>query len=802
MSDFFDKFRIETAPKTDDSHLLIFDDIRISVLTSSLLRVERSCSKKFRDEATQAVLFRDFDRCIFSSEISGGKLYIRTEKTEFCYSLCDYKMEYIVAGGRKVTDYKTGNLKGTSRTLDITNGSVKFGDGIISRSGVAVLDDSDSLVFTQDGHIVPGEIKEKDEYYFAYGHDYTKALHDYYALTGFTPLIPRYVLGTWWSRYKAYTQEEYRTLMERFAAEKIPITVATIDMDWHWVDVVGKFGKDSRRSVRQRSAIGRFYDTFMPGWTGYSWNTDLFPDHRQLLDWLHKNNYRVTLNLHPAAGVKFFENAYDKFCDFMKLDKTQRKPVGFDFSNDKFIEGYFEYLHHPLEREGVDFWWIDWQQGKNTGIPGLDPLWALNHYHTLDNAHDNNRPLILSRFAGAGSHRYPLGFSGDAWQTWKSLALQPVFTSTAANIGYTWWSHDIGGHNLGRKDDELYLRWVQFGVFSPILRLHSTSNEFMGKEPWKYRFSVNKLACDAIRLRHRLIPYIYTMNRRTASLGRALCEPMYYSYPEESGAYRVPNEYNFGSELTVCAVTEPMDSATNLARVRVWLPKGRFTDIFTGRVYNGGRSFYMYRDEGSIPVLAHEGSIIPLSVKADTNDTSNPAELELLIFRGNGSFEMYEDDGVTLDYKNGISAETVFEVSEKNEVVSFTINKASGDLSVIPAKRLYKLSFFDVADAGNAEVTVNGKPAVFETQRDVGHITLILKNIKPKDAVSVTLTGITARTSGSKKELLIELFSKIQMNNDLKQMRYGGFVTKNKRALMPAFIKGAVEEILQMKTEK
>lgn len=99
-------------------------------------------------------------------------------------------------------------------------------------------------------------------------------------------------------------------------------------------------------------------------------------------------------------------------------------------------------------------------------------------------------PLILSRYAGLGSHRYPLGFSGDTAINHKVLDFQPYFTANAANAAYFWWSHDIGGHHFGYKDDELYLRWIEFGVFSPILRLHSTSNDLLGKEPWKYRHDV------------------------------------------------------------------------------------------------------------------------------------------------------------------------------------------------------------------------------------------------------------------------------------------------------------------------
>lgn len=338
------------------------------------------------------------------------------------------------------------------------------------------------------------------------------------------PLVPRYAFGNWWSRYRAYTQQEYVDLMQRFIDKDIPITVATIDMDWHWVNVDERFGTDYKHS-----AANRFQG---PGWTGYSWNTDLFPDYKGFLKWLNEKGFKVTMNLHPADGVRHFEDMYEDMAREMGIDPDTKTDIPFDMTDNRYINAYFKTVNHPYEDDGVEFWWIDWQQGKKTALSGLDPLWALNHYFTLDNAR-KHRPLILSRYAGVGSHRYPLGFSGDCIVFWSALRKQPYFTNNAANVGYTWWSHDIGGHMFGIRDDELYLRWVQYGVFSPINRLHSSNSDLSGKEPWSYRADVDHFATEALKFRHKLIPYIYTMNYKTHTEGRAICEPMYYAYPDE-----------------------------------------------------------------------------------------------------------------------------------------------------------------------------------------------------------------------------------------------------------------------------
>ena len=513
--------------------------IRISVITESLIGVEWQSEAKFCDKPTQAVLHRNLGRVKFSVSRKNGMICVNTALARL---IVDENIGALkqakAAGGFTATDAHADNLGGTVRTLDNKKGATKLGEGILSKNGVAVLDDSGSLTLEADGSVKARCAKGSDSYYFLYGHRYIEAVQDFYRICGATPLIPRYALGNWWSRYYAYTQEEYLSLMKRFRQEGIPITVATVDMDWHWVDIKKQFGKEAVRFDPQR--VNKRYIieyAFTPGWTGYSWNTELFPDYRAFLKALNDSGHKVTLNLHPAAGVQCFEDMYEDFAQFMGIDTTDKQPIGFDLSDPQFMEGYFKFCHHRYEEEGVAFWWIDWQQGKHSGVKGLDPLWALNHYHTLDNARGGKRGLILSRFAEAGSHRYPLGFSGDTVMCWESLDFQPYFTATASNIGYSWWSHDIGGHMLGYNDDELYVRWVQYGVFSPIMRLHSSNNDFMGKEPWRYSAEAGRLATEALRLRHRLLPYLYTMNYRTHTEGRALIEPLYYHYPEKEDAY-------------------------------------------------------------------------------------------------------------------------------------------------------------------------------------------------------------------------------------------------------------------------
>ena len=746
-------------------------NLRISLITPRLLRVEKG---PFTDLPTQTVWNRDLGEVVWETARDGRILTVKTEQITFQVDLKLGQLRSVTfPDGTVVTDFDAGNLLGTARTLDMANGAVKLNRGILSRSGASRMDDSKSLLLTADGRILPRSTC-RDLYYFAYGHDYLDQLRDFFRLTGPVPLIPKYALGNWWSRYKAYTQEEYRTLMQTFLRKNLPITVATIDMDWHWTDVLDRFGKEAAPE-KPRSKEEVLYNTILPGWTGYSWNRELFPDHRQLLNWLHEQGFQVTLNVHPSQGIRFFEDCYEAVCRRMGIDPASKQAVSFDITDPNFLTAYFDEAHHPLEAEGVDFWWLDWQQGTNTRIPGLDPLWALNHYHTLDRMSGNKRPLILSRYAGLGSHRYPLGFSGDTIVTWKSLNFQPYFTNNAANAGYTWWSHDIGGHMRGIQDDELYLRWLQYGVFSPINRLHSSNSDLMGKEPWKRSWAVEKCAEDFLRLRHKLIPYLYSANYHTHTRGIPLCQPLYYRYDREE-AYTVPNEYIFGNGLLVCPVTEKAHKQLNLAPVKLWLPEGRWTDIFNGRIYRGGRYVTLYRDLDSIPVLAGEGTIVPMYRSANTNDLSLSQPLDIHIWRGSGSFDLYEDDGQTMNYTRGHSAITTFCQQRSGDTLTITVTPPSDSRGLLPEVRRMYLQLRDIAQA---ELLVDGRTRPFtrEIPLDIG--------TKP---VSVQLRCITPVRNEPKEDLRIALLTRIQGSHHWKtaHLQAGKY---------PAFVRDALAEL-------
>ena len=738
------KFVLEGNPVCRKEAVIVGDHFRITMLTTALIRFEYSEDGGFEDRATQMVCNRDFPVPEFRVSDGGEELHIYTKDLEIHYDRQKFSPSGLmirVAGGKaseRVWHYgdEPKDLLGTARTLDEADGEIPLSHGIMSRNGFSVLDDSHTMAMGEDGMVEPRQGNRADFYFFGYGHRYVECLQDFYRLCGKTPLLPRYTFGNWWSRYHKYTETEYKELVERFEKEEVPFSVAVVDMDWHLVeDVPPVYGS---------------------GWTGYTWNKKFFPNPPEFMDWLHKHGYKITLNVHPADGVRAYEEAYPRVAEKMGIDPASKEPVLFDMTDPKFIETYFEELHHPMEEEGVDFWWLDWQQGTVTKVPGLDPLWMLNHYHHFDLTRTGKRGVMLSRYSGLGSHRYPIGFSGDTHVTWNALQYQPYFTATASNVGYTWWSHDIGGHMNGIKDNELYVRWIQFGVFSPINRLHSNSNPFCGKEPWRYPKPYDDLARESLRLRHRLLPYIYTMNAQCHEKMVPVVVPAYYYYPMEEGSYVCRNEYFFGTELLVQPMVHPTDHETGYTTEKSWIPAGNWYDFDNGAVRHGGPKGHYTTISRPIDrqgVLAKAGAIVPMAPDTGDNCIDNPETLEILVFPGqDNTYTLFEDGGEGFDYENGVCLRTEISLSWKDEAVTLEV-RPSGDLSVVPKKRRYVLRLRGFA---KIELTASSEAMESEYDSETRTLTLTTELLEAGRSVSVTLPGADDCTAKESREKLNE----------------------------------------------
>lgn len=762
MNDRISKLKLVTNPRACEENIIAGDKYRITIITPAVIRFEYSESGIFEDRATQVVLNRNNGKVDYKiDKREHGMLEIQTKNFKLYYDggkFSESGLRVKILGTNIIYNAewhygeKAQGLLGTARTLDNINGSTNLDGGIIGRSGYAMLDDSKSLIITDD-FVAPREHEEQDFYLFCHGHDYRAAIKDFYDIAGHTPLLPKYAMGNWWSRYYRYDQNQYIALMDAFNKEGIPFSVSVIDMDWHITDIDKKYGS---------------------GWTGFTWNKNLFPNHKQFLQCLHDMGKAVTLNIHPAEGIRGFEDGYDRIATHMGVDKANEEPVEFEASDDTFLGCYFDDILHPMEDEGVDFWWIDWQQSSSCKVPGLDPLWILNHYHYLDN-NEHKRGLTFSRYAGPGSHRYPVGFSGDTHITWESLDFQPYFTANASNIGYGWWSHDIGGHMCGIKDNELELRWYQFGVFSPIMRLHSSCNEFAGKEPWNFPLEIHSIMNEFLRLRHKMVPYLYTMNYLSHK-GRPLMSPMYYDYPEEWDAYMVNNQYYFGTEMIVAPITSPNIKGINMGKVKVWLPKGTYFDIFTDTIYSGDRLVDMYRDNTSIPVLAKAGAIIPLTDEImGQNFLDNPGFLDIKVYPlADNVFEMYEDDGCTNEYQDGKNVITTF-INKQSEN-KFIIKKPEGDISLLPRNRSFRITFCAIKE-NDVTVFEDGKPitAMKGYADEVNSYVVVIDNWDYMSDITIEFKEDIKLAKNHVKEAVFSILQKAEIDFNLKDNIYRPF---------------------------
>lgn len=691
-------------PKAKAGAVVQEGNARFTVLTPQLIRMEWNEDGIFEDRATLTIVNRETPVPEFKTRRSGSKLTITTSALTLTYNktgkFTDKNLKVTFdLNGKKVLwtpgMEDTENLMGTARTLDKCKGNVLGAEpmekGLLSRAGWTVIDDSSRHVLSQENShwkqwVEPrAEGERQDLYLFAYGHDYKQALADYQLLAGRAPLPPKYTFGYWWSRFWQYSDNELVDLVEKFRSMSVPLDVLIVDMDWH--ETWGLKKKNSPRDEYGQRI----------GWTGYTWQKELFPNPKNFLQWAHKQNLKVALNLHPASGIQPYESVYKDFTKEYGWSE-EGKSVPFHIDEPKWADAYFKTVLNPMEKDGVDFWWLDWQQWlESKYTPGLSNTFWLNHVF-FQHAQEQNpqvRPFIYHRWGGLGSHRYPLAFSGDTYATWSTLAFLPWFTATSSNVNYGYWGHDIGGHlflpEQDHTDPELFTRWLQYGVFTPIFKTHSTKDPRIERYIWNfpgYMFTMR----DAIRLRYSLAPYIYAAARENFDTGIGICRPMYYDYPEREEAYNSPEQFMFGDDILATVVANPVDSLTGLASREIWFPEGEWYDCATGNMYGEGKQTLHYTIEEN-PFYAKAGTIIPMNPSTVMSLQTPCDTLELCFIPGaDGSLDHYEDDGISQEYQTDFARTKISKVLSGN-ILRVEIAPREGSYQGAPSSRCYTLRF-------------------------------------------------------------------------------------------------------------
>ena len=729
---------------------------RITILTESLVRIEYNEDGVFEDRATQLVLFRDFNKPQFAVKEDDGFLAISTKYFSLNYEKNKPMTSGGVFGGQslniklKDSDYTWFLGKHEARVFNasatsLDAGTINYKKGLYSVSGIRAIDDSTSMVFDQGGMLKEREVKQGtvDTYIFLYRKDFGQCLEDYFTLTGHPPLIPRYALGNWWSKNENYTEDDIKELIEDFSDNRIPISTFVFDDGWR-----------IRRDVDDKIVK-----------SGYSFNKELIKEPFEIISYLRKKGIHVGLKVNPEEGIHPHEEMYSKVITYM--EHQEGKKVAFAPLNPRFVDIYLKILIHPIDVLGVDFWWIDYYNPSS-----LETLYLLNHYHTYDLKRiKQRRPLILSRNAGIAAHRYPIHYSGKLKVSWETLKMLPSFNANAANIGLSWWSHDIGGYKGGIEDNELYTRFIQLGTFSPIFRFSSEMGKYYKREPWKWSIKTQSIATRFMNLRHKLIPYIYNEAYKYHKYGTPLIKPIYYTNPEMVDDPIYKNEYFFGSEILIAPITEHKNYVMNRTVKKFFLPEGTWYDFLTGKKYPGNAEHVSFFKDNSYPVFVKAGSIIPLSLDTKNNNINIPVSMEIQVFPGKSNeYTLYEDDGVTSGYKDGKYAITSYDYNYQKSNHTLIIRPLEGKTAILPRERNYRIRFRNTRLATEVVAYVNSEEVKVKSYSEGPDFIVEAVRIPTNGQLSLNCKGENIEIDALRliNEDIDEIISDLQITTELK----------------------------------
>ena len=666
---------------------MIFGNARFTLLTEGVIRLEYSENKRFN--SWPSILIGNRKLLGRSSEIIIEKKSIKIKTSKFDLEYIDdgkifseenLSITHLDFLGRKSKWFPgkkdMGNLGSVSRSLDYwthCGGPQRFPvEGILSKDGAHFIDDEAKIYWNSEENW-PEKRRwdiQFDGYFFAYGKDFKSALQDFVTVFGRIPMIPKWAFGFWYSRYFAYRDKDFIQLVKEYRKRKIPIDVMVIDTDW-------------------RKAV----------WGGYDWNEKYFSNPKKTLNQLHDMNVKTSLNDHPG---------YDNY-DGLPRDDSHipeiRKRLGAlphqgeyacDWSSPDAVKAWKDILLSPFFKLGMDFWWVDgWCKPQFAVTPlggvmvgGIDSqLWLNHHYYEVREESTNNRGLILSRWGGLGSHRYPVQFSGDTPSTWEMLKEVIAFTVRSSALGAIYWSHDIGGFFENKLDEELFIRWVQFGAFSPIFRTHSNHGV---REPWLYSDRATKIFRKYTRIRYALAPYFYALSREAYDTGLPIIRPLFIEYNgNNGGALNQKGEYTIGRDLLVIPADTPSTNSTKVASKRAYIPPGRWFELEGYASYKGHYDMKLDIPLDIIPLFVREGAIIPTQKVMEHISSLSNTELQFDIFPSNieNEFSFYEDDGETKDYERGKFSIVHVKALRKGDCISIEVKPPKGNFKKMLKKR-------------------------------------------------------------------------------------------------------------------
>ena len=483
-------------------------------------------------------------------------------------------------------------------------------------------------------------ISGRKTYQVIVGESWYNIIDNYTDLTGKQPMLPRWALGNFSSRFGYHSQEEVEMTIAKFKEEEIPVDAIILDLYW--------FGKELKGTMGNLEVF-----------------RDSFPDFEGMIKRLNGKGVKTITITEPfiLTTSKKWDEAVEK--DILAKDSIGN-PARYDFyfGNTGIVDIYkpegeqwFWNIYKDLANKGVAGIWGD------LGEPEVHPSWVQHHTGSADEVHNiyghdwarliyegykrdfpDTRPFILMRAGYSGSQRYGMiPWSGDVNRTWGGLQSQPEIALQMGMQGLAYMHSDLGGFAGANLDDELYVRWLQYGVFNPIFRPHA--QEDVPSEPVFRSEKAKTLAKEAIELRYKLIPYNYNLVYENNQFGKPLMRPLFFEEPNNIELFNYSNTYLWGNDILVSPVLE-----AGKTEQEVYFPKDNvWFDFYTDEKIEGGQTKTVQLKENSIPTYVRAGAFIPMAKPMQsTNDyDNNTLELQYYFDRSapNNQRKIYNDDG-------------------------------------------------------------------------------------------------------------------------------------------------------------
>lgn len=741
-------YYIESRTKliSNKESCIIGNKYRITILTPRLARLEYTPSGKFIDDPTALVINRTFPKTPYGITESETLIQIDTGIFTITYVKDkDFKAGNLGSNLKAVINNTTiewqmnspqvKNLRGINYSIDSIKDKIILDTGLYSLDGYAVVKDN-TPILTENDIFIPREEGSKDIYLFMYNKDFDGCLNDYFTLTGYPNLIPRYALGAWWYKNDNYTSKDIISLVDRFNKDNIPISIFLLGDSW------------------------RGNNNYIP-------SIDL----KNVSNYLTQKNIKLGVTINPNLEIAKGTNEYNLISNYTNEEKFKFIPL----SNEK-LGIYLNMFINNLEMQGVELYSIDYNNPNDK----ID-LWKFAHYHHGKIETRGKRGLSLTRNHGIAVHRYPIIWSGKTLVNWTTLNLLPRYNLQGYNVGVSFIAHPIGGYHNGIEEAELYLRYIQFACFSPIFLLASEGGKYYKREPWKWNPIIENDIINFMNLRYKLIPYIYTESYNYHKTGKGIVKPFYYDYPKILDDVQYKNQYFFGQNLFVSPITNKKNIVIDRVMKKIFVPDGIWFNLLDGKQYNGAKYYTnFYRDE-DYPVFVKAGSIIPMNynIKEDI-----PSTLELNIYPLNdGTYNLYEDDGITNNYKKGMYMITNFSYHYEKDNYTLKISKSEG--KNLLSKRNYLLRFKNTKNI--KAVYIEDKSITYNCYYDKNDFIIQINNLIVGRDLEVNIKGENVLVSSIRlinediKEILYDLAINTSLKDKLDEILFSDLEVKKKR---------------------